>query len=195
MESESGLVVDAAAQAFMTWPFACVSFDQLLVQFARHITDAVTLSTNGTYYYCANSEASGSSGYHWVSSIIDIHFSNVDAEPLLHDLHFPPHQANGARPGVPGDDSIPSSQEADDHNGDHVNPRTPGNDDYYQDSNGDPFLDHDEMSSLSQDEPRDSFSSTQSEERNDASIEPFRIRFSFGDNRATDDGAVAFEDD
>ena len=85
MEQEAGVTVDAIDDPLQQWPFECVAVDQLLVRIARRITDAAQDPTSGQYYFCANSEATGSGGFHWVSCILDVHSS---AEPPAHVSHL-----------------------------------------------------------------------------------------------------------
>ncbi len=75
MEQEAGIDVDAIDDPLQQWPFECVTVDQLLVRIALRITEAAQDPTSGQYYFCANSEATGSGGFHWVSCILDIHAS------------------------------------------------------------------------------------------------------------------------
>ena len=73
---------------FHMWPFKCVTFDQLLVDSAKSITTAAVSHAASTSYFCANSEGSGSKGFHWVSAIISIDFGEVIAAspPLVYGL-------------------------------------------------------------------------------------------------------------
>ena len=73
---------------FHMWPFKCVTFDQLLVDIAKSITTAAVSHAASTSYFCANSEGSGSKGFHWVSAIISIDFGEVIAAipPLVYGL-------------------------------------------------------------------------------------------------------------
>ena len=66
----------------MTWPFECVTIDQLLVRIATKITRGARELTGGKYYFCVNSEGSGSSGDHWVSCVLDIRFGDVEVPHL-----------------------------------------------------------------------------------------------------------------
>jgi len=60
---------------FRTWPFECCTIDQFLVQVAQRIINARDNTSQGQFYYCVNSEATGSSGYHWASCILKIHWT------------------------------------------------------------------------------------------------------------------------
>ena len=64
---------------FHMWPFKCVTFDELLVDIAKSITTAAVSHAANTSYFCANSEGSGSKGFHWVSAILSIDFGEVIA--------------------------------------------------------------------------------------------------------------------
>ena len=77
----------------MTWPFECVTIDQLLVRIATKITRGARELTGGKYYFCVNSEGSGSSGYHWVSCVLDIRFGDVEV-PHLASSHGSLHGAD-----------------------------------------------------------------------------------------------------
>ena len=61
------------------WPFKCVTFDQLLVDIAKIITTAALSNAASASYFCANSEGSGSKGFHWVSAILSIDFGEAIA--------------------------------------------------------------------------------------------------------------------
>ena len=87
MEQEAGVTVDAIDDPLQQWPFECVTVDQLLVRIARRITDAAQDPTSGQYYFCANSEATGSGGFHWVSCILDVH-SSAEPPALVSHLDF-----------------------------------------------------------------------------------------------------------
>jgi len=64
---------------FHMWPFKCVTFDQLLVDIAKSITTAAVSHAPSASYFCANSEGSGSKGFHWVSAILSIDFGEAIA--------------------------------------------------------------------------------------------------------------------
>ena len=73
---------------FHMWPFKCVTFDQLLVEIAKSITTAAVSHAASASYFCANSEGSGSKGFHWVSAILSIDFGEAIAanSPLVHGV-------------------------------------------------------------------------------------------------------------
>ena len=85
MEKEMNIDLNGVEDAMQQWPFQCVTVDQLLVTIAQRITEAAQQSAQGHYYFCANSEATGSAGYHWVSCILDIQVSPQLRENIMVD--------------------------------------------------------------------------------------------------------------
>ncbi len=66
-----------AHEGFVSWPFECATFDQLLVRIAQCLQRAVTARAVGSFYFCANSEGTGSSGFHWVGAILVVQIDGV----------------------------------------------------------------------------------------------------------------------
>ena len=85
MEKEMNIDLNGVEDAMQQWPFQCFTVDQLLVTIAQRITEAAQQSAQGQYYFCANSEATGSAGYHWVSCILDIQVSPQLRENIMVD--------------------------------------------------------------------------------------------------------------
>jgi hypothetical protein len=84
-----------ASDTYVTWPFECVTFDQLLVRIAQRLRSAVSDRIVGTFYFCANSEGTGSRGFHWVSAIVVI---KIDGLPDPIELAEPHELAPAASP-------------------------------------------------------------------------------------------------
>ena len=66
-----------AHEGLVSWPFECVTFDQLLIRIAHFLQHAVTTLAVGPFYFCANSEGTGSCGFHWVSAILVVQIDGV----------------------------------------------------------------------------------------------------------------------
>jgi hypothetical protein len=89
------LVDDSMVEGYM--PFTLGPIDHFLVWFAKIITSAVRNSNSGRHFYCANSEGSGSSGFHWVSIVVTTDFGvsggaspeNVDDEDFFRNIPDP----------------------------------------------------------------------------------------------------------
>ena len=48
----------------MTWPFQCVTYDCLLIEIAKKMVEAASTHSAGKFFFCGNSEGTGSSGFH-----------------------------------------------------------------------------------------------------------------------------------
>jgi hypothetical protein len=86
METETHEHVAAAHDFLHQWPFQCLTFDALLVMIAKSITHAALHSASTETYFCANSEGTGSSGFHWVAAILTTTFPNVPVVQMP-DVH------------------------------------------------------------------------------------------------------------
>ena len=71
---------------FSEWPLRCVTIDAPLVEIAKCLTEAARTSVPSRDFYCANSEATRSSGFHWVSCVLDISVAVAEgAQPAMED--------------------------------------------------------------------------------------------------------------